>query len=287
MKPLFTFLLLVFASRLLAQQVTFTYSKQKILIGEPVQVKVQATIKSGEAAPFFIMDSLPHFEVLDRSKIDTIKRSGLLQLSQTLIFTSWDSGRWALPSSITNTVFAKPINIDVGYTTPWNPKQPYNDIKDIILVQHPGKSSWWWYVIGAAVLLALILLLFPQGKNEKAATQLDSNAYKKAMQQLDKLQKEGTLSTNIKQYYTELITIFRIYLKTGKGIQSFSKTTGDLALQLQTIKMPGDEYNQLLQTLRLSDLVKFAQYGPAGNINRDAFNTIKQTITTIEQRHVV
>src|SRR5438067_6122774 len=98
------------------------------------------------------------------------------------------------------------------------------------------------------------------------------------MQQLEQLQKNKT--DDVKQYYTDLINIFRGYLKGAKGMQSFSKTTDDLSIQLQALKIP--EYNQLVQSLRLSDLVKFAKYQPEANMNAEAFNIIKQSITTIE-----
>jgi hypothetical protein len=287
MKTSFTFCFLLFSTFLLAQEVHFSFDKRKILLGEQMQVKIKAVVAGGQNSELFLLDTLPHFEILAQSKTDTSVVGGSLQLSQILTITSWDSGRWSLPTIITNGIPSKPITIDVGYTTPWNPQQPYNDIKGIVPVKHPGKSSWWWYVIGAAVLLALFLLFFPDSKKEKSQTEIDSNAFKKAMQQLDKLQKDGAASVNVKQYYTELITIFRGYLKGAKGIQSFSKTTDDLSIQLQSLKLPSSEYNELLQTLRLSDLVKFAQYNPDGRINIDALNTIKQSITIIEQHHAV
>jgi hypothetical protein len=92
---------------------------------------------------------------------------------------------------------------------------------------------------------------------------------------------------NVKQYYTELINIFRIYLRSGKGIQSLTKTTDDLSIQLQSLKIPQAEYTKLVQTLRLSDLVKFAQYKPDGQLNNESFTTIKESINTIEGRHAV
>jgi len=287
MKVLFTFCFLFFTSCLLAQEVRFSFEKQKILLGEQMKVKMEATISSGEPTDFFVIDTIPHFEVIEQSKIDSSFVNGKLQLSQTLVVTSWDSGRWALPTVVTNGIPSKPVTIDVAYTSPWNPKQAYHDIKGIVPVKNPGKSTWWWYVIGAAVLIALFMLFFPEGKKERSINELDSNAFKKAMQQLDKLQNDGVSAVNEKQYYTELITIFRSYLKGGKGIQSFSKTTDDLGIQLQTLKMPQAEYNELLQTLRLSDLVKFAQYKPEAQINTGSFNTIKESITTIEQQHAV
>ena len=206
-------------------------------------------------------------------------------MTQTVTITSWDSGSWQLPGVIRNGKGEQLVTIEVGYTKPWDPKQPYHDIKGIIPVEKPGQSTWWWYVIGAAVLVALFLLFFPEAKTEKKS-ELDTHAFRKAMQQLNKLQADKVASANVKQYYTELINIFRGYLKGAKGIRSFSKTTDDLSIQLQSLKMPSG-YNELVQTLRLGDLVKFAQYKPEAKVNDEAFNTIKESITTIEHNNAV
>jgi hypothetical protein len=279
--------LLLISYYLPAQEVKLSFNKQRILLGEQLLMKMEATIRSGQDLSSFSIDTLPHFEVLDRSGIDTTIAGGNLRLSQTVTITSWDSGRWSLPSLIINSTPSKPIAIDVGYTSPWDSKKPYNDIKGIVPVKRPEKNNWWWYVIGAAVLVALFLLFFPQGKKEEGISTMDAGAYKKAMQAMDKLQKEGTASANAKYYYTELTTIFRTYLKGAKGIQSFSKTTDDLGIQLQSLKIPSPAYNELLQTLRLSDLVKFAQYVPDSEAMNSSFSTMKQSITTIEQSHAV
>ena len=287
MRTFFTFYFILATFFLSAQEVKFSFDKQKILIGEQMQVKIEATVANGQSSDLFSIDTLPHFEVLEQSKIDTNVIGDRLQLSRLLTITSWDSGQWEFPTVISNGAPSKPILIAVNYTSPWDSSKPYHDIKGIVPVKDPGRSTWWWYVIGAALLVALFLLFFPEGKKENAVSELDSNAYKKAMQQLNKLQSDKVASVNVKQYYTELIGIFRTYLKGAKGIQSFSKTTDDLSIQLQALKLPQQEYNNLLQTLRLSDLVKFAQYKPEGQINQDSFNTIKESITSIESRHAV
>ncbi len=280
MKTLFTFCLLLLTYWLPAQKVKYTFEKQRLLLGEQMQLKIDAIVSEGIQPPFFSIDSLPHFEVLQKSKMDTVGSGGKLKLSQTFLITSWDSGRWTLPTLITNGQPSKPIFIDVVYTTPWSPGKPYNDIKGIVPVANPGRDSWWWYVIGIAVLVGLFLLFFPQGKSDKTVSEIDSNAYKKAMQSLDKLQAAGI--ADAKQYYTELILIFRTYLKGAKGIQSFSKTTDDISIQLQSMKPLQADYNALLQTLRLSDLVKFAQYQPEENVKGASLQTIKQSIQSIE-----
>ena len=285
MKTVLTCCFLFFSFLLQAQVVNLSYDKQRILLGEQIAVTVKAFVDKGKSLDNFPIDTLPHFEVLQSSKIDTTMVGETLQLSQTLTITSWDSGRWNVPTALLGNTPSKPIAIEVTYTSPWDPKQPYHDIKGIVPVKNPGKSTWWWYLIGLAVLVALFLLFFPGDKKDKAEVQLDRSAYKKALQQLEKLEKENAVDT--KQFYTELINIFRTYLKGAKGIQSFSKTTDDLSIQLQAQKMPSAAYNQLVQTLRLSDLVKFAAYRPQDGMNREALNTIKQSITTIEHGHAV
>jgi hypothetical protein len=287
MRTLFTFCFLLFAFFLSAQEVRLSFDKRTILLGEPIKMTIEAVLGTGQNSDLFSLDTLPHFEVLDQSRIDTSMEAGSLRLKQVVVITSWDSGSWQLPGIIRDGKPFQPVDIEVGYTSPWDPKQPYHDIKGIAPVKNPGRSSWWWYVIGLAVLIALFLLFFPEGKKDKRATELDSNAYKKAMQALDKLQKERTDTANAKQYYTELINIFRTYLKGAKGIQSFTKTTDDLSIQLQALKIPQTEYNNLVQTLRLSDLVKFAQYHPDGKTNTGAFQTIKESINIIEPRNAV
>jgi len=287
MKYLHLLCLLLITYCLPAQEVRFSFDKKTILLGEPLKMTIDAVIGSGQNGDLFSIDTLPHFEVLDQGKIDTSMADGALRLKQVVTITSWDSGTWQLPAIIRNGLAEQPVSIEVTYTSPWNPKQPYHDIKGIVPVNKPSRSTWWWYVIGLAVLIALFLLFFPEGKKDKNAVQLDTKAYTKAMQALEKLQKDGTVNVNVKQYYTELINIFRAYLKGGKGIQSFSKTTDDLSIQLQSLKMQQAEYTNLVQTLRLSDLVKFAQYRPEGQINTDSFNTIKESINTIEGRHAV
>jgi hypothetical protein len=285
MRIFLTWCFLFFCFSLPAQVVNLSFDKQRILLGEQLGVTVKAFVDKGAVLAGFPIDSLPHFEVLESSKIDTTVTGNTLQLSQSLIVTSWDSGRWNLPTTIIAGTGTKPVAIDVVYTSPWSPAQPYHDVKGIVPVENPGRTTWWWYVIGLAVLLALFLLFFPEGKKKEGETEKDRNAYRKAMQQLAELEKER--DPDPKAYYTTLINIFRTYLKGAKGIQSFSKTTDDLSIQLQAQKLPSPAYNSLVQTLRLSDMAKFAAYRPDGSMDQESLTIIKHSITTLEQANVV
>src|SRR5438045_8454423 len=100
MKAFFAFCFLLITHWLPAQQIKLTYEKQRILLGEQMGVSIKAFVDKGKRMDDFPLDTLPHFEVLEKSKIDTALIGETMQLSQTMTVTSWDSARWALPTTI-------------------------------------------------------------------------------------------------------------------------------------------------------------------------------------------
>jgi hypothetical protein len=265
-----------------AQVIKVAVDTNAILIGEPIHLQVKGTFPLPNSS-LPVIDTIPHFEIMEKSKVDSLLMHDSVQLTQTYTITSWDSGKWTLPQFFPNNTS---ITIAVGYT-PFDVNQPYNDIKDIVDVKKPEKSNWIWYVIGALLVLVLFLLFFPPGKKPAEAPKYDKNAYRKAMDELNTLKSEQVAEKDVKEYYTRLTSIFRTYMANRWGIESYSKTTGDLAIQLQEIKMHPDDYKLLVQVLRLSDLVKFAKFHPLAADNDKSFNIISGSITTIEQAHVV
>jgi hypothetical protein len=260
--------------------VSATLDKQKILIGEQVHLYVKALIKKNHPAAWFTIDSLPHFEILQRSKVDSQPTSEGLFLQQTITLTSWDSGRWLIPALTLGKVKTKPLVMDVGYT-PMPPGKPYNDVHEILEVQKPIASNWYWYLLGIAVLIALFLLFFPP-KEEKSVEQPPAppeDAFKVAMSRIQKLNAEE----EAKYFYTELIDTFREYLEKRKGIQSFSKTTDDLAVQMRQLELPLEQYTQLVQVLRMSDMVKFAKFQPQRYDKEQALKVVGVNIVAIEK----
>ena len=198
--------------------IAVTADKQKILIGEPLQLHFTITAADGSTVAPLHIDSIYHFEILQKSKTDTQLDGSLMRLKQTYTITSWDSGRWQIPSfQLASGHKTKSLIIDVGYT-PFDAKQDYNDIKDILDVKRPERTTWYWYVIGAALLIALFILLFPRKKKQPGATPVSyEGAYKEALQQLEKLKKRAA-DEDAKRYYTTLIDIFRSYLQKRRNI---------------------------------------------------------------------
>jgi hypothetical protein len=281
---IFLILYLIGTLAVFSQNITATVDKQKILIGEQIKLQLQGSFPRGhEAWP--VIDSIPHFDIIQKQKVDTQQDAANITLTQQIILTSWDSGRWALAAVPSAKGKSKPVIIDVGYT-PFDVKQPYNDIKDIIDVKRPQESKWWWYLIFLAVLAGLFILFFPRGKKkEKPLFVPDIGAYKEALQKLDGL--KGKAEGDVKVFYTELIDIFRNYLLKRRNIETFSKTTDDLTLQMDKLQLDRSQYAAILQVLRLSDLVKYARFVPPAAEQLQAIETMKQGIKSVEEKTVI
>lgn len=284
MKPFFfTIAFFSFLHLGLAQKasISTTVDKESILIGEPFILTIQAE-KVPSDAKWFTIDTLPHFEIIEASKIDSTISGNLFSLKQTYTLTSWDSGSWQLltvpPGTIGN---LRPIRITVGHS-PMDYLQDYHDVKDILEVEKGGRTTWYWYLVGLLLLILLFLLFFPRGKRKTRPDFVpDGTIYQLSLKRLEALRSKR--EDEAKVFHTELVTIFREYLTKRKGIQSYSKTTDDLAVQLGALRLPNAIYQSMLQSLRLSDLAKFARANPAPSENERSIDVIKQSITVIEE----
>ncbi len=282
----FTAICLIVALRGIAQSgttVKATIDKNHILIGEPIELRLEVNIPENESIRFFSIDSISHFEFLHPGKIDTTNTSNGTRLIQIIPITSFDSGSWVIPSfSLTETLKTDSLPVDVGFS-PFNPEQPYHDIKDIIEVEPAEKKQqWWWYAAGAGVIL-LILIIYLLTKKKPvpvAAPKAVINPYEEAMKQIAAIERN---KPEVKQYYSELTDVFRLYIFQKKGILSLQKTMDDMVIQLKGLNMGKERFDQLSQALRLSDFVKFAKYIPGPEDDRMILDTIKKSIEEIEQ----
>jgi hypothetical protein len=258
--------------------------RSQILIGERIQLTLEADIPENQPIRFFQLDSIPHFEFVAFGKIDTSNTGNGTILSQAIQITSFDSGHWVIPALLLGeTVSTDSIPVDVGFSA-FDPQQAYHDVKDILEVnpvEEEKPSRLWWY-IGGGVLLALLLFFLlrkPKKPVEKPAA-LPVDPYKQALEQLEKLRKEKLTP---KAYYSGLTDVFRVYVEKRTGVHSLQQTTGDLVVQLGGVGMKEGIFKQLAEILQLSDFVKFAKYETSSADDKKSFEIIKSTIDHIEE----
>lgn len=279
----FTFLLLTQITKAqVGASIKATVDKNKILIGEPLLLTIEAKLSAGSVIPFVKIDSIHHFEFLEKPVIDSASENGNITVKAVYKITSFDSGHWVIPSFILSpAVKTDTIPIDVVFSE-FDPNQDYHDIKDIIEVAPPKKKQWWWLIAGGALLLTAIAVYLLRKKRPAPlpAPKVMIDPYEEAMKQLELLQKD---KPDAKKYHSKLTDVFRLYVFRKKGILSLQKTTADLVLQLRDLNLSKEQFDKLSQALRLSDFVKFAKYIPSAEDDKSTFDVIKNSIKEIEQ----
>lgn len=271
-----------------------TVDKQKIIIGEPLQFMLEATAEGGAPVVWPSLDSLPHFEFLEKGKLDSSIKDGQRYFRQYMTVTSFDSGAWAIPrltiASGNKKYFSDSVRIEVGYTK-FDPSKDFHDIKDIIEVPNPY-AKWFPWIVAAIALISAALVVWFIRKKKALKTKMTPAAaaprlspYAEALQQLKELEQQHLPETgSMKLYYSRLGDIFRLFLLRRFNIFSLAETNEELIAQLRKMSLPAEEFSSLSDTLRMSDFVKFAKYQPGIAESEQHFQSIKKSLEVLEAK---
>jgi hypothetical protein len=263
--------------------------RQHILIGQPVQLTLEATVPAGTAFSWYPLDSIAHFEVVDKGTIDSVTKPEGMLYRQTVRLTSFDSGRWAippLPLVIGNTQYlTDSITVDIGFSK-FDPNQDYHDIKDIQDVENPY-AKWipWIVAVITSVSLALVIWFLRKKKALKggqAAPPVILSPYEEAVKWLEELRLQRLPENGqVKAYYTGLNDILRKFILRKLSIATLAKTNEELIVQLKGLPLSAEQFAQLSEALRISDSVKFAKYLPDEQDNERNFKVIQSSVETL------
>jgi hypothetical protein len=276
-----------------AVSVKATINRDKIMIGEPIELKLEAKVPTGMDAKWFPLDSITHFDFIDKGKIDTTVTTDFKNYTQTLTITSFDSGRWAVssfPLEIGNKQYlTDSLPVSVAYSN-FDPSKDYHDIKDILEVENADVKYVNPILAALAVLSLLAVIYFLRKKAtvqqpvavKKALSKL--SPLEEAMQSLEELKKQGYANTGgVKIFHSSLNDILRWFMYRKTNIGTMEKTSAELMLQLKQFNLPNDEFINLAQALRMNDAVKFAKYQPPAAENDQSMDTIKKSIEQLDK----
>lgn len=280
-------ILLSIQSNSFSQVVRAAVNRDRIFIGEQIKLKLSVERVKAGITWFSFPDSLNHFEIVKRSKIDTVLNGNFTNYYQTISITSFDSGRWDFPplslAGITQTTL--PVSITV-MPVDVSKMQDYNDIKDIEEAKQ-GNNTLITFIIAAITLLSIAIIYWLLTK-KKIAVQPDPGLNGKlsplewAMAELNKLNARNLQTpVEIKKYYSDLTNISRTFFSRQLQQRSLYQTTDEWMINLQSLSVDNEIKTSFFQFLRLADTVKFAKYLPQLKENEASVGVIKHMLQKV------
>jgi len=284
-------ILLVFSFCASAQvNVRSNIDRDNILIGESLSLTVEAYMPAGGNVTWFNSDTIPHFEILKKEAVDTVQNIDAKKVSQHFELTSFDSGQQYIPPFeivVDNqSYFTDSIPINISFA-PFDPNEDYRDIKDIIEAERPSVEYLQWLIAGLAVLSLVVIALVWRRKRsrpgeKKQAIQVLS-PYEEAMKALARLALNNVNNGEAKTYYSEMNDILRRYVSRKFSVATFERTNEELILELSGKGIPKDAFISLAQSLRMSDVVKFAKYRPSEEDNKNNLKIVTSSIEILDK----
>ena len=275
-------------------------NKKNILIGEQIKVNVKTIFPLHSTITGYslgIPDSIPHFDIIDIGKADTIDyKDDAKAIEQTIIVTSFDSGSWVFPSLNINFKQADQQQVSklqtdsfaiaVAYATADSTNQ-LRDIKPILDVTETNYT--WLYITGGILILLLIIYLVWRYLKKRKRDPVTSEGsklspYDEAMHDLEKLSRNNLEdAAAIKLYHSSLSDIVKKYYGRKQNKNLMNKTTGDILIEITKLNLPRENISAMATVLRCNDAVKFAKYLPALVESKECLMQIKETIDLLEQ----
>ncbi len=271
--------------------------KNNILIGQQLNYRVETSMPDNtyRLSWFSFSDSLDHFVVVAKNKIDSTTSNGNPNFSQVITLTNFDSGRHVIPrlalavstleGDSTFNIYTDSIPINVSYS-PIDSIKPFHDIKTIIEVKK--EWPWWiWALLGLAIILLILWIIFlvkflKKKKTTNSFFTSKLSPYDEAMQSLSELEKEQLIQNNkVKEYHVRLTEIFKRYLSRKTNTYQLHLTSDELLIELSDLNLSKEQIADFANSLRMGNAVKFAQYIPPVYENEKCFSQTKEIITSI------
>jgi hypothetical protein len=224
-------------------------------------------------------------EVIDYSKIDTIKNGNTTTYTQTLLVTAWDSGYHAIPPIYVivdgKEVYSNPLLLH--YTLPninhQSPIKPIKDQLDTPFIFDEIAIMVYWLIGGFVFLSALMVtILYFAGKKKNKTP--EEEVYVRPVidtltKRYDKLKSEKIwLKNQEKAFHSELSDILNEYLEYRYRIKSIESTSNETIQQLRSLGINNDVIKDVEHILNFSDMIKFAKQKGAESQHEQALEVL-------------
>ncbi|MFH1052505.1 MAG: BatD family protein [bacterium] len=267
-------------------EIKVSVDTNNVLIGDQIKLLLQVNNRTKTNIIWPVVgDTLGHFEVVSRNKLDTLSKENRFTLKQTIVITCFDEGTYAIPSFtfgvvndrdsvdtlITELLYLKFNTVEVDTTL---------DIKDI---KGPldVPIDWTEYIIYFIILLVVLALAFLGYKYWKKRKQklpdlgYDPSIppYVLALEALKQLESEKLWQGGyVKKYYIRLTDIIRIYIERQFKIKAMEMVTPEIISSLRNYGFEENLIIDMTELFTLADFVKFAKHQTLPDENSKCMN---------------
>ena len=291
------FVFIPFLSMAQSYKAEATLDSSKIMIGDHVhvQLKVNAPTKKGIIIPQLSQDMLSEFGIdwVANGTIDTVQEDNGVTYTQVITITSFDEGNFYFPSipifSLDSTLLAQtnPLNFQV-ISMQVDTTANFKDIMPIVNVPLTFKEILPYLLLGllaVAVMILVVNLIIKYGRKKKQPniflqTKPKGKPEEIALKALEDLRMRSLWQNGkVKQYYSELSTIVRIYIEDRYSINAMEMVSDEI-LESVTLKVTTDVFHKLKDLLQVADLVKFAKWSPLSDDHDRCFKEAVEFVRT-------
>ena len=244
------------------------------------------------------------YTVIALVPVDTVDISSRIkEISAKLVLTSFDSTLITIPPIVaktpTDSAETAPMGLKViqpevdskhpsnfkDIKAPWDVSLSLKDWLILIL------SSWiFWVVIAILVGFYIAYRVFNYYQNKKAnpTPQIqvrELSLIEKTEAALLQLEQQQLIEQELfKEFYSELITIFKFYLNEAYNWTTTEMTSNELMKQMTSVELSSSEQEMLRLVLTEADLSKFAKYTPSSDNARLALSQIRQLVRELHRK---
>jgi hypothetical protein len=271
-----------------------------VQIGDHIRLAISLQTDEKNMVVFPVLSDTMNkkIEFISVSELDTItdKKNRTKTYSRTFTLTIFEAGKYLLPSlpfliktpantdyfevltnAVTITVTAPEVNLEADIRdikTVWKIPITFKEILPYLLI-----------LLGVGLFTFAGIFLYRKWKRKEPVFVFRSKpiipAHVEALENLEKLRLKQLWQNNlIKEYYTELTDILRIYTEKELYINAVEMTSDELidAIEYSDLKDKSELLSLLQNTLPTADLVKFAKATPLADEHDRCFKDVKQFV---------
>jgi LPXTG-motif cell wall-anchored protein len=266
-------------------EVTLKVNRDQVTVADTVEVTLEAVAPEGESLRFpDLSGKLGDFTVLGSSESapllvgeNRVVRRRVYELEPFL------PGDYTVPELSVGfgeggSIETESVTVVVASVLPEGAENP--DIKDITPpVSLPGLDPWIYAAI-AALLAGLGFLFWWKRRRKEEFVATAPQPHEIALRALRELMAEDLIAQGkAKLFYLRVSGILRHYIEGRFGLHAPESTTEEFLHDLSADQSFNDRQKELLREFLMHcDMVKFAEYEPAGSEIDETINTCAQFI---------